>query len=71
MEQIKPIKITDIFRIGDRVTWMKAKKTRGTIEIRNYSGIIKEIEGTRALIRSRYFKRIISVSLFELKKIGR
>lgn len=62
-------KITDHFKVGDHVKWIKVRHIGSTVEILHKVGTIRRIEGSTAMIQRPFHKRLFRVSLFELEVI--
>lgn len=62
--------ILDEFKVNDKVEWVSIRHISGGVDIRKYNGVIEEISGTVAKIKSPDFKRLKKVSLFELKVVS-
>lgn len=61
-------KITDHFRVGDKVSWITVA-TEPEVKITTYNGTIVSIKGSTAEIDSPQFETHQQVSLFELEVI--
>lgn len=61
-------RITDLFRVGDKVSWVKVE-VEPKVKVTIHNGTIKAIEGSRATIDSPQFETEQTVSLFELEVI--
>lgn len=59
-------KITDLFSVGESVSWITVNRSGKVVDIRRRTGVIEEIQGKDAMIRingRRYRKRIPLVEL--------
>lgn len=63
------MKITDHFKMGDQVEWITVRQIGSAVEIKRHEGVIDEIIGSKAMIKSPEFKHRKRVSLFELKVV--
>jgi len=60
-------KITEMFKIGDKVEWIKIRQNTNGYAITSYKGEIVEIVDSKAKVKSLGYNHL--VSLFELKVI--
>lgn len=60
-------KITDIFKVGDSVKWVKVTRQGRMVDIRLKRGIVDEIIGSEAMIKIPGKIRRKRMSLYELE----
>lgn len=61
-------KITDHFRVGDKVKWVKLVDNNGQYLLNAYSGFIVRIVGSTAIVETKSGN--VGISLFELEVIN-
>lgn len=63
--------IKELFKKGDRVEWITIHRNGRTIDIKKHSGVIDEIVGSDAMVKTPGRISRKRISLFELKNITR